>query len=1230
MPTAYTILESIRTPLHEKDFTFLVQRFQMEYLKERNYEQQLLLHRDPDLVKCAILTELYRDLLEIQDRDEMKDFCPETKIFGCVPTIIADIWKADKRLKTLFDAIEIYCRERTKDVSVIATHLAEYRALNKLVNRVSMQLNRKVQHRKSEDKVLTKKSVYHQTPEKLVLPIHFEDRSGLDFERLVFAFLNRLKRWDSLEWLGQTGDDGGRDIWGVNEGITYCYQCANYRQLSFQKVKLDIDKLLLKGNIPNCFTVVCGGRSGAKLRVRIQNYALSAGIQRTEVWSGAELEEKLREHAPTILKRFVLGEAFPEEAEERLLKFVDHNSAIKFYCDVIASTYVKSATHFVPFSCIVNQMEITSDDLRGIIITKGGLVITGKSGCGKSELAKNISLAFLEEGVPIFLEAKFYETTLQDLIDKNVQSFGFESAVSFFKSCQNIDKVVLLILDGINECTESKIVRIVEELKVVNSMYKIKCLVTTQQTNEAINSIGFPVALVSDPDIEVKKSIARLYCSAEMLIRLEPILNVVSTGLEAKMIGEIGVVPIRTSSRFELFELFIRRKLVGCDGNVLLLLSQIAQWMSANISFSISLRTIEKILSENKIPPENLKLCYNSGFLIQNLSRAAFSHEMFMSFFVAENIIRVSPGNGKTIIKELKAPKNADKRLLIIGGLENHRTLQDVLESMFDVCLLVQLADGAGGEYAKVWVDKKIDAVIAKIESEVESIKFEIISDEYHPVRIVPITLCGWNDQEKCLIHTIPFLLQQEQLCKKIFSLVTRMDATCTKAFEELQQQAKQQKVSLRTNLFLSAYVKWIQPCSALSWILSNLQSGLSFHESRWEIRQEMFSDLIPKDGIKHGQFYFLLLLCRYRDSAKYLYHVILNALREKWGHMPSHLRSELLNCVGHCYSTEDQRIALIEQLNAIHGNTRNPFESTSVFDALSSLGALEEDALAYMDTVRTQIRDLLSDPDTSTNGSAAAGIFYAQFDHPYDYAFSEAISELDRDTKSLFFIIALKGESTSLFTSSLIVEAVNHCGLECAPYLVKWTAGPLLNVPMPQESLSVYFLVHILLGKFDYPLAFNPEENVDNPHSALIACSQIYYWLNRTDLTPNQRKENCKKPARALFVTNLEMAVECIWQSQHVIFNGPVSRLKDITVISLEHFFSDYIAEACRFAIKKPDRQKGLFSFDRTEEIVRHAFWMLERYGNISDIEMLKCLSNDPAYGENAVRAIKKLQGFQ
>jgi hypothetical protein len=165
----------------------------------------------------------------------------------------------------------------------------------------------------------------HQ-PAKYVQPIHFEDFSGSQFERLVFAYHYRSDVWQSLEWYGQAGSDLGRDIWGVRENATkanesVCIQCVNRNQLTFAKVEKDIAKVLKSANgTPQRFRIVARSSVSAGMRDKIKKHVKSCGVTDCDLWSGAEFEEFLRQGAEPLLKRFVDGEEFPESpADLRIL-----------------------------------------------------------------------------------------------------------------------------------------------------------------------------------------------------------------------------------------------------------------------------------------------------------------------------------------------------------------------------------------------------------------------------------------------------------------------------------------------------------------------------------------------------------------------------------------------------------------------------------------------------------------------------------------------------------------------------------------------------------------------------------------------------------------------------------------------------------------------------------------------------------------------------------------------
>lgn len=172
-----------------------------------------------------------------------------------------------------------------------------------------------------------------RTPARTVQPIHFEDFSGTEFERLVFAYHARAEKWLQLEWYGQVGSDLGRDIWGVRDngtpgGETVCIQCANRKQLTFAKAEDDIAKVLTAVNgIPACFRLVTRAKVSADMRDKIKQYAQTQGIRTCEVWSGTEFEEFLRQRTESLLKRFTEGEVFPDAAAE-LLTFAQADSAL--------------------------------------------------------------------------------------------------------------------------------------------------------------------------------------------------------------------------------------------------------------------------------------------------------------------------------------------------------------------------------------------------------------------------------------------------------------------------------------------------------------------------------------------------------------------------------------------------------------------------------------------------------------------------------------------------------------------------------------------------------------------------------------------------------------------------------------------------------------------------------------------------------------------------------------
>jgi hypothetical protein len=160
-----------------------------------------------------------------------------------------------------------------------------------------------------------------------VHPIHFEDYSGVQFERLVFAYHVRAG-WRDLVWNGQSGGDRGRDISGVEQfddqpARRTMIQCANRDALTLAKAKADMGKAVtVVDERLDAFKFVCRGAVSDTSRTRITEAAAALGIEHVTIWSGVEFEENLRLRAEYLLHRFVQGIEFPD-VEADIRRFVD-------------------------------------------------------------------------------------------------------------------------------------------------------------------------------------------------------------------------------------------------------------------------------------------------------------------------------------------------------------------------------------------------------------------------------------------------------------------------------------------------------------------------------------------------------------------------------------------------------------------------------------------------------------------------------------------------------------------------------------------------------------------------------------------------------------------------------------------------------------------------------------------------------------------------------------------
>ncbi|KIQ20180.1 hypothetical protein RT99_13995 [Flavobacterium sp. MEB061] len=906
---------------------------------------------------------------------------------------------------------------------------------------------------------------------------------------------------------------------------------------------------------------------------------------------------------------------------------VDSGALIKNFTDA-AKANLPSPDGIVYIYLGEDQVHYDVRKLFGLPFNKQGKIILGRSGCGKSLLAKAWALNNSDGMVPLILGAKYFDTGLIRMIDDEVIKNGFNSASDFFEICNSAGKKIFLVLDGINECDSSKAAVLLGQLAEISNKHDILFIITAQDYNANFESLEADFLRMALPDIELKAAIAAKYSNYSE--KLMPVLANVSTAQEAKMVGEIGEFGADRISRFSLFELYVRKKLAGFETQAMLLLSLAADWMSQEINFSISLRQLNMIMQENNISDLVLEHCLKEHILVKDFTKVSFEHEMILNFFTADAVIRFS-NKAEELISEFNAPRNDEKRLLIIGAVDEPVVTNSLLESVTDIALIQEIIKGEAGEYCRNWAEESIGRVIEKLRLDAEGITFVLTADEYFSVEAASDSEVIWTNSDKLFLQVLAFKLSEAEHLQEILSIIGIVENKIKEYYKALFEEAKEKKVNLKNGLFAAVYVSFrnYETVPAISQLFNLVNSGLFALGNESKIPDQKIRHQLPSE-ITSGQLYFLLHLLRFNLSPGILYPIIHQALTSSWNIIPYHLKVEVLFIVSHCASDGMQQQALISALETIHEETRNGWISTLVLEALADLDALDEDTESHKESVKWQISKLLEEPEAEESWREAFSLYSNQFDHPYNRAYFESLQELEEASKRTFYSMAVRYHSeNSLFVPGLIFMSEQLLGEGCCKYLLHYLDKPQSQSVLRYEQVKTWIATYVILGRYNYEI-----ENItaqDGEPNFQHTCTELYYWINRTHISEQEIRKNCAPIFQLLFESEALYAIYILKELEFSYYQThfPVRfyENENTSIKGIYDLFADKLLEACRKGVAEPVAENGRYGFDSADAIIRFAIDKIGAYGNVADLPLLQQAAGNPVFGKNAVAALKQIK---
>lgn len=931
------------------------------------------------------------------------------------------------------------------------------------------------------------------------------------------------------------------------------------------------------------------------------------------------------------IKDFLKSEFADTYKKEPSLIFPDQLDKIENYVQVVKKSNLAETSKLAHF--VVNKGEelFSTEILFEEVPQNNATVLLGASGCGKSAAAKAWTISLCEKGmVPLILVAKYFENGLAALIEKEILPYGFPSAISFISACAAGPKKILLVIDGLNECSAESSELLISEVRELSGRYEIPYIITTQQLTKSLTAIEPMVIKVSKPNLEQKKAVAAKYSGS--VNKLEPILKMVSTSMEARMVGEIGEFGVDNISRYSLFELFVRKKLKDQEIEGIHFLSSVASKMSQAISFSLSIRQADAVVRNEKISNNIMQVCINAGILEKDFAHISFSHEMLMDFFIADSVTRFSE-DSRAVVEEFNAPKNDEKRLLILGAIEDNTLKEEILDGISDTDLLVLMMEGEAGEFCRFWAAEKLKEVLSKMRKEIHNIEFVFEAGNHPEVLIKKGSIPEWRNDELAFVEIIIYQVFSGELLEEVFSIVHEMDSRLELVFTKMRDEAIQKNISLRSGLFQALYSPFQGKSvvvSGLSHFFSCLGSGFMSIKKENKISVEAITQFSRRSNVKTGQLYLLLLLSRYNERAHALFGIILHCLSNQWQYLPRILKFEIVDAVPFCHNNEEEKESLIEAINLVKSKATvtDPMLSSNLFEALAALGAFDSNNENYEQTVLCDMREILADQESEDSWRQASYFFNAQFDHPYSSAFSNVIESLNEAERKAFYTMALKyDEEFDLFLSLLILSAEKLMGEQCCRELVKILDKPILEATMSQERMKNHIVVCLIMAKHKYDLTSVIDSRKDEGDKFLVALAEVFYWINRRDLDNKVIMEKCAPAAKLLFESYSAYLIDSLKFFNDGLRQVYIREYFNVDTITVESVFTDHILSACRHCLKSRD-VLSITKFKHDSVLIyRYAVDQIGLYGNSHDLAALKAIVDDASLGRAAVGAVKQIE---
>jgi transcriptional regulator with XRE-family HTH domain len=797
---------------------------------------------------------------------------------------------------------------------------------------------------------------------------------------------------------------------------------------------------------------------------------------------------------------------------------VSTTEGISEYLNRLRDTLGARLAPLVELRALDKDSSLTQTVEKALSAGRNALVL-GPSGSGKSHAVFHVALRLCSGPmVPIVAQAGHFRGDFSQMIESAVSPYTLCSFDGLRAAAQPVGKSLVLILDGFNECTPSLCQDLVDGIQALLLRVPTLRLVITAQSGPSL-----PPAIRGDR-IEVatcdsRERIAILRAHGLEIGDSEKIAAVVKAisspfdlALAAKCWSNL---PLETT-RYHLIHAFVCKALeqAQLDSSAFAFLCTMAQQMSSTLSNSLDLpevyRLWPKTLSESG---RGLQLLLRGPLLRVERGRCTFAHELLMSFFAAEGLLR-STADIETVAARLEAARTRPLADLVVEAQPTGDAVRILLRHSPATWPLFEAIEAGGhGHTAKSVLHEELAAVLESCKQALTNAKAEICRQEVAETRrkiLLARVEYSWhpNAYQDALLFFLGATAPPDRWLAPILSLIEQVDrflsreAARISSVQHISAKAVERTLynaalhiagegNITTRQLVHGFAnrngfgkppvhclgEWFQRAGELGPGVLQVLCNLGHRCDLDEVTRKQIADLLPT--------------------------VIQAVWKSRWqnGRMEALVLAHYL-AVG---IDDPQRHDVLGTLESL--DTENdPFLNSFWLEAMEAWGK-ELDPVMPPRTVLEEIHAVLANPDDEELQQRAHGMYCAQFEPlsavsaPHD----EAIESLGEQDRRRFLAVAALGarNGSVMFMGQCIQSMVTIPGAPGDPLvhraLERWTISPPEQMFFPQDETQAFLQAYAGLAFLALPYRA-PEESATPRDWAWACFGELIYLATKTN----------------------------------------------------------------------------------------------------------------------------------